>query len=250
MFFTPHVHSQSTSEFAKPPPITTTYVTTTEVTTQSTAAAAIVAAAAAAATATTTIAATETTVQTAAAATAAEVPATAEATVPLSNHGLDATNNHGTNLPPSAAASPPAVAAISDCGHTVIRSAAALSDLLPLPAAQGLTRSQQLFAIGTGIHPFSLQIARGQEFYLFMHLRKEQQWRTFGMTPRKYVEATNLYNVELRQVARKHGLNGVLKNPRALFDKLGEIEGAILKRIQKQDFRCTLLQYFVLICSI
>lgn len=123
---------------------------------------------------------------------------------------------------------------------------AALSEPLPLPAGpglQGLTRSQRLFALVTGVNPLSLTVGRGEEFFLFMRLREQHQWRTFSMTSHRYVEATHLYNVGLERLAPVYGLTFVPKNPRALLNKLGEIEGMILKRIYKQDFMCTHFVY-------
>lgn len=120
-----------------------------------------------------------------------------------------------------------------------------LADPLPLPSEnmQGLTRSQQIFALATGEDSQSLFIARGEEFFLFMRLREQHQWWTCGMAPKKYVSSTHMYNVELQKLVRVTRCSFVPKNPRALYAKLGEIETTILKKIQSRDFKCTHLNF-------
>ncbi|EGN98086.1 hypothetical protein SERLA73DRAFT_153273 [Serpula lacrymans var. lacrymans S7.3] len=53
------------------------------------------------------------------------------------------------------------------------------------------------------------------------------------MMLRKWVEATNEYNVQLE----KMGANFIKKNPRALFDKLREIEAKVVQRITTENFK-------------
>jgi hypothetical protein len=72
----------------------------------------------------------------------------------------------------------------------------AITAAVPLPDATGLTQSQRLFSISTGIHIESLRIGRGPEFLLFMKLHSQCKWVSFKMTPSKWVEATKLYNWE------------------------------------------------------
>ncbi|THG93316.1 hypothetical protein EW026_g7888 [Hermanssonia centrifuga] len=108
---------------------------------------------------------------------------------------------------------------------------------LPLPPSSKLTRSQLLFNILTGVDHRALIITGDVEFFLFMDLRKEFQWASFRMTPRGYVEATQLYNEQLERVNRANGHTTVRKNPRALMNKLAEIEPRILQRLATQDFK-------------
>ncbi|KAJ7097442.1 hypothetical protein C8R44DRAFT_643449, partial [Mycena epipterygia] len=73
-----------------------------------------------------------------------------------------------------------------------------------------LTPSQTLFLVGTGINPLSLEISQGSEFYTFMDMREEHQWKTVNMTSKRWVDAAPTYNARL-------GLSGNLaKSPRAL----------------------------------
>ncbi|EKM49144.1 uncharacterized protein PHACADRAFT_107413 [Phanerochaete carnosa HHB-10118-sp] len=162
-------------------------------------------------------------------ATSAPAATSGAATQPL------ATSRH----PASAASTVTVTARQAVQGHL---SASKLSDPLPLPAdlnSQGLTRSQRIFAISSGMDPRSLHIDSDEEFYLFMDLRAEQQWRSFAMNSHKYVEATHLFNATLATRAREKGFPYVAKNPRAILDKLGEMETAVLKRIKHQSFTCT-----------
>jgi hypothetical protein len=120
-------------------------------------------------------------------------------------------------------------------GHaeTPLAHVAVLSSPLPNPiSTDKLTRSQRLFSAATQIHPKSLSIGVGDEFFLFMELREEQQWTSFGMTPRKWVSATQEYNTRLQ--AKNQA--SVTKQPRALVEKLGEIEPKVLDRLARRDF--------------
>jgi hypothetical protein len=118
-----------------------------------------------------------------------------------------------------------------------------LTTQLPLPETapgSNLTRSQQLFSFATKIHPFSLSIVRGDEFFLFMDMRAEQQWTSYNMTSHRWVTATNTYNSRLEALAKSHNQVFIPKNPRALMEKLGEIEPKISDRLIRDDFRCML----------
>jgi hypothetical protein len=110
----------------------------------------------------------------------------------------------------------------------------------PLPLSHSsLTRSELIFSAATSINPQSLVIAGGEEFYLFMDLRATHQWASFGMNSQKWVTATCLFNEAF--MTRQHAkgiLDIIKKNPRALMDKLGEIEPKIAKRIATQNYRC------------
>ncbi|KAJ7268917.1 hypothetical protein C8J57DRAFT_1227685 [Mycena rebaudengoi] len=113
----------------------------------------------------------------------------------------------------------------------------ALSDPLPRPLRMGsstkLTRSQYLFSAATSIDPRSLKITSRPEFFLFMDMRSEFQWRSFSMTPTKWVTATVLYNERLL----KRESDAVQKNPRALSDKFGEAEPVIVKQITNSEYK-------------
>lgn len=115
---------------------------------------------------------------------------------------------------------------------------------LPKIEITGLTPSQRLFSIATGINPLSSSIASGDEFFLFMNLRAEHQWVSFGMTPQKWVDAAVTYNVELEKLNRRLGHFrsnwATWKTPRALMEKLGEVEPMILRRLATGDYKCKL----------
>ncbi|KAF9475045.1 hypothetical protein BDN70DRAFT_814702 [Pholiota conissans] len=104
-------------------------------------------------------------------------------------------------------------------------------------SAQGLTRSQLLFSMGTLIDPRALNVSTKEEFYLFMDMRSEFQWTTFGMTASKWASAAEEYNVWLESIGKEKSITTVKKNPRALADKLKNIEPHITNRLLKQDFR-------------
>jgi len=110
---------------------------------------------------------------------------------------------------------------------------------VPLPPdGAGLTRSQRLFTISTGIHINSLTIGRGDEFFVFMKLRARHKWASFRMTPLKWVEATNLFNAELESVNCSHNRSTTLKNPRALVAMLGTVEATVADRLATGNFKC------------
>ncbi|KAI0684783.1 hypothetical protein BC835DRAFT_1292151, partial [Cytidiella melzeri] len=109
---------------------------------------------------------------------------------------------------------------------------------LPLPDDMlGLTRSARLFKIHTGIDPTALKIGGGAEYYLFMDLRQQHQWASHRMNSHSYVEAVQLYNDALA-IANKNRPDcpTLRKNPRAIMDKLGEVEAEVLDRIRRSDF--------------
>ncbi|THG92922.1 hypothetical protein EW026_g8156 [Hermanssonia centrifuga] len=116
----------------------------------------------------------------------------------------------------------------------------ALRALLPAPAddttngsgSDGLTRSERLFAIHTGINPLSLKISSDSEFYTFMDLRFEEEWASYKMMSRKYVEATDLYNIRLTHANEAKGITSTIhKRPRAIAEKLAEIEAMCSQRL-------------------
>ena len=114
--------------------------------------------------------------------------------------------------------------------------------LLPRPTISGQTPSQRIFSVASGINARALRISRDDsekmEFWLFMELREEQKWVSFKMTPFDWICATSLFNTRLEELyrAKGHGTSPVLKVPRALMEKLGDIERDILVRLVMQDF--------------
>ncbi|KAJ7150810.1 hypothetical protein C8R46DRAFT_1229750 [Mycena filopes] len=65
----------------------------------------------------------------------------------------------------------------------------------------------------------------GAEFYLFVEMRQELQWKASDMTSKKWANAVGEYNVRL---ARKVP-GAIAKTPRALVNKLGEVERQALQ---------------------
>ncbi|GBE80642.1 hypothetical protein SCP_0303590 [Sparassis crispa] len=124
--------------------------------------------------------------------------------------------------------------------EAVLKTQSALALTLALPALNisGLTASQRVFSISTGIHILSLTILTDNEFYLFMNLRSEFQWVSYNMTPQKWVVAANDYNVRLEALNGAKGKNTIRKTPRALMEKLGEIEPKILTCLSSGKFTC------------
>ncbi|KAI0658953.1 hypothetical protein C8Q70DRAFT_933744 [Cubamyces menziesii] len=112
---------------------------------------------------------------------------------------------------------------------------------LPTPIISGLTPSQRIVSVATGVDPRCLLISNGESdaFFLFMRLRKEYQWASFKMTPFDWVCAASHYNREVDRLKREHGKSLIYKTPRALMEKLGEIEPKILARIASANYRCT-----------
>ena len=120
-----------------------------------------------------------------------------------------------------------------------------LTQPLPLPPTAGLTRSQVLFSIGTAMDVRSLAVQGDIEFYLFMEMRAEFQWTSFAMTSQKWVSATHVYNKRLEEKTRVKGVLFIRKNPRALMEKLGEIEPKISKRLLTKNFKCLFFFFFM-----
>ncbi|KAJ7130666.1 hypothetical protein C8R46DRAFT_1236100 [Mycena filopes] len=79
----------------------------------------------------------------------------------------------------------------------------------------------------------SLEIHSGAEFYLFVDMRRELQWKASDMTSKKWANAVGEYNVRL---ARKVP-GAIAKTPRALVNKLGEVERHALHRLATNDFK-------------
>ncbi|EGO27964.1 hypothetical protein SERLADRAFT_406875 [Serpula lacrymans var. lacrymans S7.9] len=99
-----------------------------------------------------------------------------------------------------------------------------------------ISHSQRIFSIFTGIDPRSLVILTDREFYLFMDMRYQHKWVSFSMSAQKWVDATEMYNVALEELCTREGIDIVRKNPRALFDKLGDVETAIIERMSTNNY--------------
>lgn len=117
-----------------------------------------------------------------------------------------------------------------------------LATVLPAPPAHdsalaGLSRSQRLFRIHTGVDPRALEIKMSAEFFLFMELRYNGQWTSFSMNSRKWAVATADYNCRLATLKNADGQPFVPKHPRALMEKLGEVEDKIINKLSTGDYR-------------
>ena len=120
-----------------------------------------------------------------------------------------------------------------------------ISSSLPLANVPKLTRSERLFSVTTHVDTRSMSIRDDDEFYLFMDMRAENKWVSFSMTPRKWVAATRSYNARLEALNLANRRITVAKNPRALADMLGEIEGRITNRILTNNFVCKLSWLYI-----
>ncbi|KAJ7166768.1 hypothetical protein C8R46DRAFT_1351047 [Mycena filopes] len=156
------------------------------------------------------------------------------------------------SAPPAAPVEHPALYSIFNTGILVsnapktrvppttsdIKSIETLTARFPQPeAADGipkLTASQRFFSSATGTDPRSLAIHQGQEFFLFMDMRREFGWKSYDMNSRKWVTATTEYNSRLRRLPG--GNQFIAKNPRALLEKLGEMEPKIATRLANNNF--------------
>ncbi|EGO24993.1 hypothetical protein SERLADRAFT_438585 [Serpula lacrymans var. lacrymans S7.9] len=127
--------------------------------------------------------------------------------------------------------------------HTSQNLMAAFSPLAD-PNLNGLSRFQRIFSILTGIDPRSLTLNSSAKFFLFMDMRLQNKWALFSMTSQKWVLATADYNSRLEKLPKSGGSPAVMKNPRALFDKLGEIETKIVKRIKSNNFHQAAMRSF------
>ncbi|KAI1781854.1 hypothetical protein LXA43DRAFT_907485 [Ganoderma leucocontextum] len=107
---------------------------------------------------------------------------------------------------------------------------------LPIPLISGTTRSQILISIVTGLDSRSLKFPKNDsdEFYLFMELRAQYKWVTYNMSALGWVEAASIYNTALE---KKKGTCAVRKTPRALMEKLEEVEKTIHFRLKHKDFK-------------
>ena len=123
----------------------------------------------------------------------------------------------------------------------------ALSQRLPMPNSNlaGLTRSQSLFTLSTGIDARALSIdgnGGNEEFFLFMEMRAEKRWVSYNMNTHKWVPATIEYNSRLAELnAAKNIAPTIPKHPRALMEQLGDIETKISARIANNNFTCMFL---------
>lgn len=115
---------------------------------------------------------------------------------------------------------------------------AALKARLPAARPGHLSRSQQLFDKATGISPLALKINADEEFYTFMEMRAEQQWASFKMTSKRWAAVTVEYNTRLSDLCSAKNLPTTHKHPRALVEKLSEVEIIVAERLSAKNFRC------------
>lgn len=71
-----------------------------------------------------------------------------------------------------------------------------------------------------------------------MKLRAERGWVSYEMSPHKWSEETKTYNERLEQKTKEERGQFVGKNPRALVEKLAEIEEKVLMRLATNNFKC------------
>ncbi len=109
----------------------------------------------------------------------------------------------------------------------------------------GLTRSQSLFSILTGINVHALSIETSDEFFLFMDMRAELGWVSYNMTSHRWVLATVNYNSRLEALNLAKNIATIPKHPRALMEHLGAIETKIASRIARSDFTCMSSFYLI-----
>ncbi|KAF7794597.1 hypothetical protein EIP86_005733 [Pleurotus ostreatoroseus] len=104
---------------------------------------------------------------------------------------------------------------------------------------QGLSRSERIFHLHTGINPHSLRIEKfGAEHFTFMNLRFERKWASYEMTPRGYLAAAEAYNDRLAEDLAKEGKKlAVKKTAHALIEKLAEVETCCINRIITENFK-------------
>lgn len=113
----------------------------------------------------------------------------------------------------------------------------------PRRAISGLTRSQRVFSVASGgidSSSLTLEAIDYQEFKLFLRLRIEGKWAMHSMTPFDWVCAASRYNQELRRLnlATKGDRPRALKTPRALMQKLFEVEQKLIGCIISNDYQC------------
>ncbi|KAI1781716.1 hypothetical protein LXA43DRAFT_907964 [Ganoderma leucocontextum] len=109
----------------------------------------------------------------------------------------------------------------------------------PRPTASGLTRSQRMFSIASGgINPRSLSLSSidYEEFKLFLQLRARYRWTTSTMSPYHWVCAASAYNKGLEQLNESTDVLRPLKTPRALMDKLFQLEPKLIAQIISDDY--------------
>lgn len=133
----------------------------------------------------------------------------------------------------SSSQSPPVSLPLSPKKHELLHS------LLPLPNdGLKLTRSQRLFSVVTGIPFQSLSINDRDEFFLFMDMRAELGWASFNMNSARYAQATLEYNTRLESANKTKGRGTVKKSPRAIMEKLVDVEDVIMVRLSTNNFVC------------
>lgn len=105
------------------------------------------------------------------------------------------------------------------------------------PKLAGLTASQRIFRLYTGLNPKMCAVPSGAPFFLWMRMRKEEQWAVHNMTPRKCVEATTRFNDAMKN-DKQVPQNTSPITPQAFMEKLVEVESTVISRIGKNCFAC------------
>ena len=83
--------------------------------------------------------------------------------------------------------------------------------LPPARSMAGLTRSQPLFSIYTGVDARALAINGSDESFLFTDLRAEQRWVLYNMNSRKWLAATNIFNSRLEALNASKNIQHIPK---------------------------------------
>ncbi|KAI1788904.1 hypothetical protein LXA43DRAFT_1063210 [Ganoderma leucocontextum] len=111
----------------------------------------------------------------------------------------------------------------------------AISICLPVLILRRTTRSQIIFSIVTGLNLCSLTFPKSdsEEYYLFMELHVCYKWVMYNMMVLGWVEVTLIYNTALEN---KKGTCAICKTPRALMEKLEEVEKTIYFCLKHSDF--------------
>ena len=70
-----------------------------------------------------------------------------------------------------------------------------------------------------------------------MEMRLEHQWVSYDMTPVKWIKATKEFNERLAAGGEGRRPSPGQKHPRALMEKLAEIEGKVADQLYHNDFK-------------
>ena len=106
---------------------------------------------------------------------------------------------------------------------------------LPIAQVTGPTKSARIMSAATGFPTQSMTFPDDDdEFYLFMDLRAQLGWASSKLTCALWVEATSIYNAALEK--KKPG--AFRKTPRALVEKLAQVEKQVIHRKKNNNYIC------------